>query len=62
MQNNIEIYLIGLSVLIILITIFFIIKKISSNGDLKVKIEPVLDDIELNEDFDDVNMELKSQF
>ena len=61
MQNNIEIYLIGLSVLIILITIFFIIKKISSNGDLKVKIEPVLDDIELNEDFDDVNMELKSQ-
>jgi FtsZ-interacting cell division protein ZipA len=61
MQNNIEIYLIGLSVLIILITIFFIIKKISSNGDLKVKIEPVLDDLELNEELDDVNMELKSQ-
>ena len=61
MHNNIEIYLIGLSVLIFLIIVFFVIKKISSNGDLKVKIEPLLDDFESNEEFDNVNMELKSQ-
>jgi len=61
MQNNIEIYLIGLSVLIVLIMIFVFIKKISSNGDLKVKIEPVIDELEPNDDFNDESIQLKSQ-
>ena len=56
MQSNFEIYLIGLSVLVFLIFVFILIKKISSNGELKVKIEPVLDDID-----NDVDMNAKSQ-
>ena len=56
MQSNFEIYLIGLSVLVFLIFLFILIKKISSNGELKVKIEPVLDDID-----NDVDMNAKSQ-
>ena len=56
MQNNFEIYLIGLSVLIFLIFVFILIKRISSNGELKVKIEPVIDDID-----NDVDMNAKSQ-
>lgn len=56
MQSNFEIYLIGLSVLVFLIFVFILIKKISSNGELKVKIEPVIDDID-----DDVDMNAKSQ-
>jgi len=48
MQSNLEIYLIGLSVLVFLIFVFILIKKISSNGELKVKIEPVIDDIDMN--------------
>ena len=56
MQSNFEIYLIGLSVLVFLIFVFILIKKISSNGELKVKIEPVIDDID-----NDVDMNEKSQ-
>ena len=56
MQSNFEIYLIGLSVLVFLIFVFILIKKISSNGELKVKIEPVIDDID-----NDVEMNAKSQ-
>ena len=56
MQTNFEIYLIGLSVLVFLIFVFILIKKISSNGELKVKIEPVIDDID-----NDVDMNAKSQ-
>lgn len=56
MQSNFEIYLIGLSVLVFLIFVFILIKKISSNGELKVKIEPVIDDIDT-----DVDMNAKSQ-
>jgi len=56
MQSNFEIYLIGLSVLVFLIFVFILIKRISSNGELKVKIEPVTDDID-----NDVDMNAKSQ-
>ena len=56
MQTNFEIYLIGLSVLVFLIFVFILIKKISSNGELKVKIEPVIDDFD-----NDVDMNVKSQ-
>ena len=56
MQSNFEIYLIGLSVLVFFIFVFILIKKISSNGELKVKIEPVIDDID-----NDVDMNAKSQ-
>ena len=58
MQSNFEIYLIGLSVLVFLIFVFILIKKISSNGELKVKIEPVIDDINFD---NDVDMNAKSQ-
>lgn len=56
MQSNFEIYLIGLSVLVFLIFVFILIKKISSNGELKVKIEPVIDDFD-----SDVDINAKSQ-
>ena len=56
MQSNFEIYLIGLSVLVFLIFVFILIKRISSNGELKVKIEPVIDDFD-----NDVDMNVKSQ-
>lgn len=56
MQSNFEIYLIALSVLVFLIFVFILIKRISSNGELKVKIEPVIDDID-----NDVDMNAKSQ-
>ena len=56
MQSNFEIYLIGLSVLVFLIFVFILIKRITSNGELKVKIEPVIDDID-----NDVDMNAKAQ-
>ena len=49
MENNIDIYLIGLSVLIFLIITFLFIRKISNSGELKVKIEPVTDSFEIKE-------------
>jgi len=58
MEQNIDIYLIGLSVLIFLIITFLFIKKISNSGELKVKIEPVTDSFEIKE-IDEI--EVKSQ-
>tara|TARA_B100001059_G_scaffold112396_1_gene112579 strand:+ start:687 stop:1313 length:627 start_codon:yes stop_codon:yes gene_type:complete len=58
MEQNIDIYLIGLSVLIFLIITFLFIRKISNSGELKVKIEPVTDTFEIKE-IDDI--EVKSQ-
>ena len=58
MEQNIDIYLIGLSVLIFLIIAFLFIRKISSSGELKVKIEPVTDSFEIKE-IDEI--EIKSQ-
>lgn len=49
MEQNIDIYLIGLSVLIFLIITFLFIRKISNSGELKVKIEPVIDSFEIKE-------------
>ena len=49
MQQNIDIYLIGLSVLIFLIITFLFIRKISNSGELKVKIEPITDSFEIKE-------------
>ena len=46
MQSNLDIYLIGLSVLIFLIIVFLFIRKISSGNELKVKIEEVSDSFE----------------
>ena len=43
MGTNFEIYLIGLAVLFFLIVVFLFIKKITSNGNLKVKIENITD-------------------
>ena len=42
MGTNFEIYLIGLAVLFFLIVVFLFIKKITSNGNLKVKIENII--------------------
>ena len=58
MEQNIDIYLIGLSVLIFLIITFLFIRKISNTGELKVKIEPVTDSFEIKE-IDEI--EVKSQ-
>ncbi|MDC1241773.1 cell division protein ZipA C-terminal FtsZ-binding domain-containing protein [Gammaproteobacteria bacterium] len=49
MEQNIDIYLIGLSVLIFLIITFLFIRKISNSGELKVNIEPVIDSFEIKE-------------
>jgi FtsZ-interacting cell division protein ZipA len=49
MEQNIDIYLIGLSVLIFLIITFLFIRKISNSGELKVKIEPVIHSFEIKE-------------
>ena len=58
MEQNIDIYLIGLSVLIFLIITFLFIRKISNSGELKLKIEPVTDSFEIKE-IDEI--EVKSQ-
>ena len=49
MSINTEIYLIGLAVLIFLIITFLFIKKISNDGNLKVKIEKIADSSNLKE-------------
>ncbi|MDA9039732.1 cell division protein ZipA C-terminal FtsZ-binding domain-containing protein [Gammaproteobacteria bacterium] len=49
MQSNIDIYLIGLSVLLFLVVAFLFIRKISNAGELKVKIEPVTDDFVIDD-------------
>jgi len=48
MNVNLEIYLIGLAILIFLIITFLFIRKISNDGKLKVKIEKVQDPSDLN--------------
>ena len=58
MEQNIDIYLIGLSVLIFLIITFLFIRKIFNSGELKVKIEPITDSFEIKE-IDEI--EVKSQ-
>ena len=52
MSINTEIYLIGLAVLIFLIITFLFIKKISNDGNLKVKIEKIADSSNLKESVD----------
>ena len=61
MQTNIDIYLIGFSVLIFLIVAFLFIKKISNAGELKVKIEPVADSFEIK-DMDDPELQNQQAF
>jgi FtsZ-interacting cell division protein ZipA len=58
MQSNIDIYLIGLSVLFFLVIAFLFIRKISNAGELKVKIEPVTDDFVID---DSESVQIKSQ-
>ena len=48
MSVNSEIYLIGLAILIFLIITFLFIRKVSNDGNLKVKIEKVQDPSDLN--------------
>jgi len=60
-QTNIDIYLIGFSVLIFLIIAFLFIRKISNTGDLKVKIEPVADSFEIK-DMDDPELQNQQAF
>ena len=52
MSINTEIYLIGVAVLIFLIITFLFIKKISNDGNLKVKIEKIADSSNLKESVD----------
>ena len=59
MQNNLEIYLIGFSVLIFLILTFFFVRKLSNSSELKMKIEPVPDSFD--ED-DSINIDNQSSF
>lgn len=61
MQTNIDIYLIGFSVLIFLIIAFLFIRKISNTGELKVKIEPVADSFEIK-DMDDPELQNQQAF
>ena len=61
MQSNLDIYLIGFSVLIFLTIVFLFIRKISSGNELKVKIEEVSDSFEIKE-FDDVRQETQKSF
>ena len=55
MITNLDIYLIGLSVLIFLIILYFFVRKVFSSNDLKLEIKDDGDDIKANE------LSLKSQ-
>ena len=61
MDSNIDIYLIGFSVLVFLIITFLFIRKISNRGQLKVKIEPVTDTFEIKE-FDEIDIKSQKAF
>ena len=61
MDPNIDIYLIGISVLVFLIITFLFIRKISNRGELKVKIEPVTDTFEIKE-FDEIDIKSQKAF
>ena len=60
-ESNIDIYLIGFSVLVFLIITFLFIRKISNKGQLKVKIEPVTDTFEIKE-FDEIDIKSQKAF
>ena len=60
-DSNIDIYLIGFSVLAFLIITFLFIRKITSRGELKVKIEPVTDTFEIKE-FDEIDIKSQQAF
>ena len=61
MDSNLDIYLIGLSVLVFLIITFLFVRKISNKGQLKVKIEPVTDTFEIKE-FDEIDIKSQKAF
>lgn len=61
MDYNIDIYLIGSSVLVFLIITFLFIRKIANKGQLKVKIEPVTDTFEIKE-FDEIDIKSQKAF
>ena len=61
MDSNLDIYLIGFSVLVFLIITFLFIRKISNKGQLKVKIEPVIDTFEIKE-FDEIDIKSQKAF
>ena len=61
MDSNIDIYLIGISVLVFLIITFLFIRKISNRGELKVKIEPSIDTFEIKE-FDEIDIKSQKAF
>ena len=61
MNSNIDIYLIGISILVFLIITFLFIRKISNKGELKVKIEPVTDTFEIKE-FDEIDIKSQQAF
>jgi len=60
-ESNIDIYLIGISVLVFLIITFLFIRKISNRGELKVKIEPSIDTFEIKE-FDEIDIKSQKAF
>ena len=61
MDSNLDIYLIGLSVLVFLIITFLFVRKISNKGQLKVKIEPVIDTFEIKE-YDEIDIKSQKAF
>ena len=61
MDSNLDIYLIGFSVLVFLIITFLFIRKISNRGELKLKIEPVTDTFEIKE-FDEIDIKSQKAF
>ena len=61
MNSNIDIYLIGISILVFLIITFLFIRKISNRGELKVKIEPVTYTFEIKE-FDEIDIKSQKAF
>ena len=61
MDSNLDIYLIGLSVLVFLIITFLFVRKISNKGQLKVKIEPVTDTFEIKE-IDEIDIKSQKAF
>jgi FtsZ-interacting cell division protein ZipA len=61
MDSNLDIYLIGLFVLVFLIITFLFVRKISNKGQLKVKIEPVTDTFEIKE-YDEIDVKSQKAF
>ena len=61
MTTNLEIYLIGLAILLFLIITFLFVRKLSNNGKLKVKIEDVPESLN-SEVFDSNNNQQSFNF